>query len=181
MQRIRPFPVLPFLQSAAAKFVPDNKNDDEPVVPAAAESSVPEEGSEDDKRELEDIEKVTWVSRNEDSIGKLWLSFLRFYGLQFRAGQDVVSVRRPPEPDREVSHKEKGWGTRIMAIEEPFRPWLNLSRSVGSREIFANFLHLIRQTYVYFATPQLQVSHCSGLCSRVCLTSLLCRKDPLSK
>ena len=33
-------------------------------------------------------------------------------------------------------------GTKILAIEEPFRPWLNLSRSVGSREIFANFLHV---------------------------------------
>lgn len=124
------------------------------------------------------MESVTWVTRNEESVGQLWLSFLRFYGLQFRAGVDVVSVRRPPEPDREISHSEKGWGTRIMAIEEPFRPWLNLSRSVGSREIFANFLHLIRQTYVYFATPQLQVSHCDPV---LLLHPLTHRKDQRSK
>lgn len=62
-----------------------------------------------------------------------------------------------------------------MAIEEPFRPWLNLSRSVGSREIFANFLHLIRQTFVHFITPQLQVHL---YCCSISLTAALHhRKD----
>ena len=141
----RPDPVLPYLQETATDKVPD-KNVDFDMDVATPDTS------------LEHILETEWLSTNSEPVGKLLIEFFKYYSMEFRGGKHVVSVRRPPS--KHLSHNDKGWGTEILAIEEPFRPWLNLSRSVGNKSIFNDFLHMMRETYAYFCIPQLPEGPC---------------------
>lgn len=141
----RPVPVLPYLQDTASAKAPDKNVDFD------ADVSVPDSS-------LDSILKTEWHSNNSETLGQLIIEFFKYYSMEFRGGKHVVSVRKPPH--KPLCHKDKDWGTSILAIEEPFRPWLNLSRSVGNKSIFNDFLHMMRETYAYLCIPQTEDGPC---------------------
>lgn len=137
-------PVLPYLQEAGketSESLRDKLNDPE----CQEMENIPD-------KSLESIMKVSWTSQNTESIGVLWLEFFRHYATQFRAGKEVLSIRKQNSASP-LTHKDKGWTSKIIAIEEPFRAWLNLSRTVGKREIYDVFMHILRESFAYFVIP----------------------------
>ena len=111
LQRTKPHPVLPFLQPAAASAaaVAAARSSQQTAAAGVAEEQLPEtnvhevvsrddEGDDDGAEGGEEgdmeHEAADWESENGDSLGKLWLSFLKFYAVSFRAGVHIVSVRQ---------------------------------------------------------------------------------------
>lgn len=137
-------PVLPYLQESGretSESLRDKLND-----PDCQEmENIPD-------KSLEGIMATNWKSENTESIGVLWLEFFRYFSTQFRAGKEVLSIRKQNSPVP-LTHKDKGWTSKIIAIEEPFRTWLNLSRTVGKREIYDVFMHIFRESFAYFVIP----------------------------
>ncbi|GMF21349.1 unnamed protein product [Phytophthora lilii] len=87
-----------------------------------------------------------FCSRNTQSVGELLLGFLRYYGLQFDATRDVVSVRRPDAgtvTKDEKRHTSQWRFTTRLSIEDPFEVGYDVAHVLkGSRDKY------IRQQFV---------------------------------
>ncbi|KAL7681577.1 putative PAP/25A-associated [Plasmopara halstedii] len=87
-----------------------------------------------------------YCSRNRQTVGELMLSFFRYYGLQFDATRDIVSVRCPDA--RTMTKEEKRqtcqWRfTTRLSIEDPFEVSYDVAHVLkGSRDKY------IRQQFV---------------------------------
>lgn len=147
-------PVLPYLQKAG-------KETNESLRDKLYDQENQELENVPDKS-LEGIMNFEWKSENTESIGQLWLEFFRYFAIQFKAGKEVLSIRQP-NSSAPLTHKDKGWTSKIIAIEEPFRTWLNLSRSVGKREIYDVFMHVLRESFAYFTIPHQNGSPVYGM------------------
>ena len=112
----------------------------------------PNKVEENDIEDFPDVKPIisSWKSQNNESVGELWLGMLRYYSVCFDLENDVVSIRNTGRPD---THKTKHWGSRVLAIEDPCRPSMNLSRSIPNMNIYNTFIQQFRYTYRYFATP----------------------------
>ena len=53
------------------------------------------------------------MCQNDDSLGRLWLELLMFYGINYSVTDYVISIRQ----ERLLLRSEKKWKTRRMAIE----------------------------------------------------------------
>jgi terminal uridylyltransferase len=67
--------------------------------------------------------------RNEQSVGELWLGFLRYYTENFDWNNNVVSIRS----NGELTRKAKNWNKHKMAIEDPFELSHNLAAGVSHK------------------------------------------------
>ncbi|KAG3187890.1 hypothetical protein PC128_g12433 [Phytophthora cactorum] len=87
-----------------------------------------------------------YCSRNTQTVGELLLGFLRYYGLQFDATRDVVSVRRPDAgtvTKDEKRHTCQWRFTTRLSIEDPFEVGYDVAHVLkGSRDKY------IRQQFV---------------------------------
>jgi terminal uridylyltransferase len=87
-----------------------------------------------------------FCSRNTQTVGELLLGFLRYYGLQFNATRDVVSVRRPDAgtvSKDEKRHTSQWRFTTRLSIEDPFEVGYDVAHVLkGSRDKY------IRQQFV---------------------------------
>ncbi|KAH7459531.1 UTP:RNA uridylyltransferase 1 [Phytophthora ramorum] len=85
-------------------------------------------------------------ARNTQSVGELLLGFLRYYGLQFDATRDVVSVRRADAgtvTKDEKRHTSQWRFTTRLSIEDPFEVGYDVAHVLkGSRDKY------IRQQFV---------------------------------
>ncbi|KAF4130657.1 Cid1 family poly A polymerase [Phytophthora infestans] len=87
-----------------------------------------------------------YCSRNTQTVGELLLGFLRYYGLQFDATRDVVSVRRPDAgtvTKDDKRHTCQWRFTTRLSIEDPFEVGYDVAHVLkGSRDKY------IRQQFV---------------------------------
>uniref|UniRef100_A0A8C6VW35 polynucleotide adenylyltransferase n=1 Tax=Nothobranchius furzeri TaxID=105023 RepID=A0A8C6VW35_NOTFU len=72
----------------------------------------------------------SYSSRNESSLGELFLGFLRYYSTQFRWSELVISVR-----EATTFLKSKSWGNKFICVEEPF-DGKNVARAVYEKAKF---------------------------------------------
>ncbi len=148
LQRCSP-PVLPCLH----ELFPRNTSDG---TQAQENNSVasPKVGFDDNEALEEEFDlsllDQKWQKSNNKSVGELWLEMLRYYSVEFDLETLVVSIRNTRSLQ---THRDKHWTTRMLAIEDPCRPSLNLSRSVGSMRLYNVFVDQLRHTYKYFAIP----------------------------
>ncbi|NXC87719.1 TUT7 uridylyltransferase, partial [Cercotrichas coryphoeus] len=82
-------------------------------------------------------------------VGQLWLELLRFYALEFRMADLVISIRLK-EP---VSRELKDWPKKRIAVEDPYSVKRNVARTLNSQLVYEYILHCLRATYKYFALP----------------------------
>ncbi|XP_051537331.1 terminal uridylyltransferase 7-like isoform X2 [Myxocyprinus asiaticus] len=82
-------------------------------------------------------------------LGKLWVELLRYYSLEFQIPEKVISVRTNADLWRDF----KDWPKKRIAIEDPFAVQRNVARTLHSQLIFDYFLHCLKTTYKYFASP----------------------------
>ncbi|RWS16145.1 hypothetical protein B4U79_04566, partial [Dinothrombium tinctorium] len=150
LQQIQP-PVLPCFHEMQTEKAPTSET---------TESSE-DDASTDVNEDEFDLIKHKWVSRNTKSVGELWIGLFRYYIFDFLCGVNVVSIRKTKKMD---THADKGWGTKILAIEDPTRPSLNLSRSVGSFQIYECFMRMWRATFKYLMTPSIRSQNNKLLC-----------------
>lgn len=161
LQRCSP-PILPYLQEAYDRRSKEKPEDAEEASVSTEANEAGDGGDAEDAEDPVDVTikqlaemrietlKKTWRTSNTESVGEIWLGFWRYFAIEFRTGKVVVSIRKTP---KDVKHKDKGWSTRVLAIEEPCKPVQNLSRSVGSMQIFEVFMYIVRKSYEYYRTP----------------------------
>ncbi|XP_030632495.1 terminal uridylyltransferase 7 [Chanos chanos] len=91
------------------------------------------------------------IQRGRVSVepGQLWVEMLRFYSLEFHIPDKVISVRTNAPLWRDT----KDWPKKRIAIEDPFSVKRNVARTVNSQLIFDYFMHCLKTTYKYFASP----------------------------
>uniref|UniRef100_A0AAV1T9T1 PAP-associated domain-containing protein n=1 Tax=Peronospora matthiolae TaxID=2874970 RepID=A0AAV1T9T1_9STRA len=79
-----------------------------------------------------------YCARNTQTVGELLLGFLRYYGLQFDATRNVVSVRRPDAGlvSKEEKRQTSQWRfTTRLSIEDPFEVSYDVAHVLkGSRD-----------------------------------------------
>ena len=143
LQRCNP-PVLPCLHELFPNPIPTQKE---------TKSSPNEEN--DSHEDDFDLSLLKWNTTNNKTVGQLWLEMLRYYSAQFDTETYVVSIRTTRSP---FMRSDKHWMSRMLAVEDPTRPSLNLSRSVGSMRLYNIFVEQLRNTFKYFAIPFIKIS-----------------------
>lgn len=93
-----------------------------------------------------------WVSENKQSVGTLWIEFLRFYAVEFYAQKFVVSIRRSSL----LTRAERKWEGKAIAIEDPEARKRNLSRSIPNQHVYRYIRQRFLDAYCYFGIPQLE-------------------------
>ncbi|EGZ08693.1 hypothetical protein PHYSODRAFT_524332 [Phytophthora sojae] len=159
LQRQSP-PVLPVLQALPPNW-PDEPREKLPSVLCRGPSDELDPNATDGHSGIETYffdpfafrepnEKLAALNdfgaRNTQSVGELLLGFLRYYGLQFDATRDVVSVRRPDAgtvTKDEKRHTSQWRFTTRLSIEDPFEVGYDVAHVLkGSRDKY------IRQQFV---------------------------------
>lgn len=67
---------------------------------------------------------------NKQSVGQLWLGFLRYYTETFNWADHVVCIRQSDTP---LVRKQKNWTKHRLAIEDPFELSHNLAAGVSHK------------------------------------------------
>ncbi|XP_069084349.1 terminal uridylyltransferase 7 isoform X2 [Pleurodeles waltl] len=89
-------------------------------------------------------------------VGQLWVELLRFYTVEFKFEDLVISVRFKGPITRDM----KDWPKKRIAVEDPFSVKWNAARCLNSQLVFEYILHCLRVTYKYFALPHIKPSSC---------------------
>ncbi|XP_056388204.1 terminal uridylyltransferase 4 [Hyla sarda] len=74
------------------------------------------------------------LGQNKESVGELWLGFLRFYTEEFDFKEYVISIRQK----KLLTTFEKQWTSKCIAIEDPFD--LNHNLGAGVSRKMTNFI-----------------------------------------
>ncbi|XP_040264743.1 terminal uridylyltransferase 4 [Bufo bufo] len=74
------------------------------------------------------------LGQNTESLGELWLGFLRFYTEEFDFKENVISIRQK----KLLTTFEKQWTSKCIAIEDPFD--LNHNLGAGVSRKMTNFI-----------------------------------------
>ncbi len=91
-----------------------------------------------------------WKTRNGMSVAELLIEFFEFYALGFRVADFVVSIRNVGG----FSKNDKQWKGKKLAIEDPFSPKRNLTRSVSGLSTLDYINDCFKIAYLYFGTIQ---------------------------
>jgi terminal uridylyltransferase len=67
--------------------------------------------------------------KNTQTVGELWLGFLRYYTETFDWNNDVVTIRSTET----LTRKTKNWNKHKLAIEDPFELSHNLAAGVSHK------------------------------------------------
>lgn len=84
------------------------------------------------------------------SLGLLWLRLLKFYAYSCLYHEHAVCVRSM-EP---LLRSTKNWGTRRIAIEDPFHTNANIGAFMQNNQTFEFFIDCMRNLFHYFWVPQ---------------------------
>ena len=76
----------------------------------------------------------TWPghNKNKQTIGELWLGFLRYYTEKFNWDDDVVCIKS----NEQLTRRSKNWTKHRLAIEDPFELSHNLAAGVSQKSKF---------------------------------------------
>ncbi|XP_066453689.1 terminal uridylyltransferase 4 [Eleutherodactylus coqui] len=78
--------------------------------------------------------RFPYLGQNKESLGELWLGFLRFYTEEFDFKEYVISIRQK----KLLTTFEKQWTSKCIAIEDPFD--LNHNLGAGVSRKMTNFI-----------------------------------------
>lgn len=78
--------------------------------------------------------RFPYLGKNMESMGELWLGFLRFYTEEFDFKEYVISIRQK----KLLTTFEKQWTSKCIAIEDPFD--LNHNLGAGVSRKMTNFI-----------------------------------------
>ncbi|CAI9571951.1 unnamed protein product [Staurois parvus] len=78
--------------------------------------------------------RFPFLGKNTESVGELWLGFLRFYTEEFDFKEYVISIRQK----KLLTTFEKQWTSKCIAIEDPFD--LNHNLGAGVSRKMTNFI-----------------------------------------
>lgn len=70
------------------------------------------------------------LHKNTQTVGQLWLGFLRYYTENFDWSEHVVCIRHADAP---LTRKQKNWTKHRLAIEDPFELSHNLAAGVSHK------------------------------------------------
>ncbi|XP_029985453.1 terminal uridylyltransferase 4 isoform X3 [Sphaeramia orbicularis] len=84
--------------------------------------------------DLEDLQQLSELPPNTESVGELWLGLLRFYTEEFDFKEHVISIRQR----KRLTTFEKQWTSKCIAIEDPFD--LNHNLGAGVSRKMTNFI-----------------------------------------
>ncbi|CAH2310847.1 terminal uridylyltransferase 4 isoform X2 [Pelobates cultripes] len=73
--------------------------------------------------------RFPYLGQNKESVGELWLGFLRFYTEEFDFKEYVISIRQK----KLLTTFEKQWTSKCIAIEDPFDLNHNLGAGVSRK------------------------------------------------
>ncbi|XP_054163353.1 terminal uridylyltransferase 4-like [Oppia nitens] len=177
-----PILVIHFLQRCSPPVVPclheimQNSSNTKPTeVQNMSHSSKQEFNEDNDAVEEEfNLNALKWTKTNHKSVGQLWLEMFRYYTSEFDSETHVVSIRTTRLLHRK---RDKRWSTRMLAVEDPTRPSLNLSRSVGSMRLYNVFVEQLKHSFKYFAIPFVNVLSNASYNSNVRASPLFSEKD----
>ncbi|CAF0948093.1 unnamed protein product [Adineta ricciae] len=95
-----------------------------------------------------DEPKLIWKSENHQTIGELFIGFLRFFSKDFRYEKYAISVRMGCLMDKEefLDNDSTNYGDALLAIEEPF-DFSNTARSVYDENEFERIVRVFRRSY----------------------------------
>ncbi|XP_053549441.1 terminal uridylyltransferase 4 isoform X2 [Bombina bombina] len=83
---------------------------------------------------LQERNRFPSLGKNAESVGELWLGFLRFYTEEFDFKENVISIRQK----KLLTTFEKQWTSKCIAIEDPFD--LNHNLGAGVSRKMTNFI-----------------------------------------
>lgn len=103
-------------------------------------------------------ETPEYRSKNEQSLGELFIGFLNYYGNRFDYQHDVISIRQGAVMKKEVakeyrSPKNTSTQWRFLCCEEPFDR-TNTARSVSDCESFMRILGVFKESYARLHATQ---------------------------
>ena len=86
------------------------------------------------------MQKHDWRCSNKESVGELWLGFLRFFTEEFNCKTQVVCIRQ----HKPLTRFEKMWtnSARGFAIEDPFDLDHNLGSGVSRKSKLSAITHM---------------------------------------
>lgn len=95
-----------------------------------------------------DEPKLIWQSDNQQTIGDLFLGFLKYFSKDFRYDKHAISVRLGflIDIDDFLENDTTNYGEALLAIEEPF-DLTNTARSVYDDDEFERILRVFRKSY----------------------------------
>lgn len=130
-------PCLPCLH----KLMPNNFHTDSDVKKLSLNEETPE-----------------YRSKNEQSLGELFIGFLDYYGNRFDYLHDVISIRAGSVLKKEVakeyrSSKNTATQWRFICCEEPFDR-TNTARSVSDYESYKRIIGVFRESHARLQTSQ---------------------------
>ncbi len=70
-------------------------------------------------------------NKNKQTVGELWLGFLRYYTEYFDWDNNVVSIRSTDQ----LTKRSKNWTKHRLAIEDPFDTQKNLASRIKKNSI----------------------------------------------
>jgi len=95
-----------------------------------------------------DEPKLIWKSENRQTLGELFIGFLKFFAKDFRYERHAISVRMGCLMDKEefLDNDMTTYGHALLAIEEPF-DLTNTARSVYDDDEFERIVRVFRRSY----------------------------------
>merc|ERR1712131_52315 len=103
----------------------------------------------DDEEEYDEIgdEEVDFNTNvPEKDISLIVIDFFNFYAFQFNIESKVISLRFA----NQISRKRKGWGSKRIAVEDPFMQKRNICRTLSSQMTFDYFTTRLIATLMRF-------------------------------
>jgi len=95
-----------------------------------------------------DQPKLIWRSENRQTLGELFIGFLKYFAKDFRYEKYAISVRMGSLIDKEdfLDNDRTTYGHALLAIEEPF-DLSNTARSVYDEDEFERIVRVFRRSY----------------------------------
>ncbi len=79
-----------------------------------------------------------FYKKNKQSVGELWLGFLRYYTEDFDWDNNVISIKNTDQ----LTKRSKNWSKHRLAIEDPFEINKNLAKRIKKQSsvfCYSNF------------------------------------------
>ncbi|XP_068677425.1 terminal uridylyltransferase 4-like isoform X2 [Montipora foliosa] len=111
-----------------------------PVLPRWIPSEIIDDNSEKVPQDF--------VSSNRDVTGNLWFQLFRFYCIDFDIPTLVISIKEPVP----VKRKDRNWGQRRIAVEDPFSTKRNVASSLSSDKVWDYFFTCWKNSFFYWAS-----------------------------
>ncbi|XP_068726733.1 terminal uridylyltransferase 4-like isoform X2 [Montipora capricornis] len=111
-----------------------------PVLPRWIPSEIIDDNSEKVPQDF--------VSSNKDVTGNLWFQLFRFYCIDFDIPTLVISIKEPVP----VKRKDRNWGQRRIAVEDPFSTKRNVASSLSSDKVWDYFFTCWKNSFFYWAS-----------------------------